>query len=688
MRRVWCASGACLLWPVLAFAQKPAPEVEIPDFTLSDEGEKSDDGAAPRDDISIDDVVRASVYSVSKKPQLVRESPGVVTVITREEIINSGARDIDDVLLLVPGFEFGVDVQGGIGVGFRGLWGQEGKVLLLIDGQEMNEISYSTLQFGNHYPVEQIEKIEVIRGPGSVIYGGNAELAVINITTRGAADLSGAAVAGNYGQMVGGSNVLGRATATVSAGQEIGHLALSIAGTIGQGNRSDGVFQDASGMEVGLEKNAELDPMFLNIGLGYRDFKVRFLYDNYSMTTLDGFGDINATADRTGFEAFLGSAEYNISVGDSLVVTPRVSYKRQRPWRVTNTASDYYSDKIYDRALGGVSAAYDIRSNINLLTGVEAYVDRGKLNVPDLADMGLNTSFGGEADKSYNNVAAFAQLGISHSIANLTVGARWERHNQFGQSFVPRLGITKVMGPFHVKLLASTAFRAPGFENINSNPDIQPERTVVYELETGLQLNDHMFISANAFDTTINDPIVYDIVTDPDTNEDIEAYFNFDQLGSRGVEVDYKLRYAWGYASASGSYYNADGKNKVAIYAVPDRTNLLLAFPAFKGALNSGFNVYGGLVISPSLVFLSSRYGFGELDANEEQVLVKSDPVVVANLFLRWPDLFVRGFEIGAGVHNAFNSEEVFIQPYAGGHPPLPGSSRELLGRLAYTYPF
>jgi outer membrane cobalamin receptor len=689
MRGVRCALVACLLLPwSRARAQEPAPDVEIPDFVLAEEGDDSDDGDGPRGDISIDDVVRASVYSVSKKPQLVRESPGVVTIITREEIINSGARDLDDVLLLVPGFFFGVDVQGGIGVGFRGLWGQEGKVLLLIDGQEMNELSYSTLQFGNHYPVEHIEKIEIIRGPGSVIYGGFAELAVINVTTRGAAALSGAAVAGNFGQMVGGSGALGRASASVSAGDEIGDFSISVAGIIGQGNRSDGVFRDASGMEIGLEENAQLDPMFLNVGLGYRDLKLRFLFDNYSMTTLDGFGDINPTADRTSFEAILASAEYNISISDNLVVTPRVSYKRQRPWKVTDTSSDYYSDKINDRALGGISVAYDILPNVNLLTGAEAYIDRGKLNDPSLADMGLNTSFGGEADQSYNNVAAFGQLGVSHSIANLTVGARWERHNQFGQSFVPRAGITKVIGRFHAKLLASTAFRAPGFENINSNPDIEPERTVVYELETGVQLNDHMFVSVNAFDTTIDKPIVYDIVPDPDTGEDVEGYFNFDQLGSRGVELDYKLRYPWGYVSASGSYYNAAGKNKVELYAVPDKDYLLLAFPAFKGALNSGFNIWRGLVVSPSLVFLSSRYGFGELGADEEQLLLKEKPVLISNLFVRWSDLFVRGFEIGAGVHNAFDREDVFIQPYAGGHPPLPGSSRELLARVGYTYPF
>ena len=130
-----------------------------------------------------------------------RESPAIITVISRDELVRVGARDLMDALALVPGVGFGVDVQGVVGIGFRGLWGHEGKVLLLVDGQPMNEVLYGTLQFGNHIPVELIERIEIIRGPGSVVYGGFAELAVIDVITRTAAALEGGAVAATYGRM-------------------------------------------------------------------------------------------------------------------------------------------------------------------------------------------------------------------------------------------------------------------------------------------------------------------------------------------------------------------------------------------------------------------------------------------------------------------------------------------------------
>ena len=64
-------------------------------------------------------------------------------------------------------YDFAVDVEGVVGIGVRGNWANEAKVLLLIDGMEMNETVYGTLQFSDRYPIDQVKRIEIIRGPGS-----------------------------------------------------------------------------------------------------------------------------------------------------------------------------------------------------------------------------------------------------------------------------------------------------------------------------------------------------------------------------------------------------------------------------------------------------------------------------------------------------------------------------------------
>ncbi|HEY5947060.1 MAG TPA: TonB-dependent receptor plug domain-containing protein, partial [Kofleriaceae bacterium] len=78
-------------------------------------------------EVSLDDLLKTDVDVASKVPQTYREVPGVITVITREEIMDSGARDLEDVLMLVPGFSMGVDVEAVVSVGVRGNWGHEGK---------------------------------------------------------------------------------------------------------------------------------------------------------------------------------------------------------------------------------------------------------------------------------------------------------------------------------------------------------------------------------------------------------------------------------------------------------------------------------------------------------------------------------------------------------------------------------
>ena len=118
------------------------------------------------------------IHVTSRSTIPMRQAPGIVSLVTADEITNSGARDLIDVLRLVPGFWFGVDVQGVVGLGFRGNWGHEGKIQLIVDGLEINEHHYSSYWFGSHFPVESIKNIEILRGPGSVMYGGYAALAV------------------------------------------------------------------------------------------------------------------------------------------------------------------------------------------------------------------------------------------------------------------------------------------------------------------------------------------------------------------------------------------------------------------------------------------------------------------------------------------------------------------------------
>ncbi|HEY6162867.1 MAG TPA: TonB-dependent receptor plug domain-containing protein, partial [Bacteroidia bacterium] len=261
----------------------------------------------------------------SKKPLSTRESPSIISLITEEEIKNSGARDLIDVLRLVPGMDFGVDVEGVVGLGMRGNWVHEGKVLLLLDGQEMNEIMFATTQFGNHFPVEQIKKIEIIRGPGSAIYGGFAEYGVINIITKSGSDLNGISVSGTYGQMQGD---YARRNINLMAGQKINDFEYSLSGFVGQGNRSDQTYTDFYGNSYNMAGNSALNPMMMNIGMGYKGLSFRGIADLYNISVRDAYDVIKPSPYRQDFDSYFGELKYVKKFSDRFTLTPRLNYKK------------------------------------------------------------------------------------------------------------------------------------------------------------------------------------------------------------------------------------------------------------------------------------------------------------------------------------------------------------------------
>jgi outer membrane receptor protein involved in Fe transport len=279
--------------------------------------------------ISIDELLNMKTSVASKTTLTPRETPGIVSFITEEEIRYSGARDLIDVLRLVPGFDFGYDVSGVIGAGLRGNWVHEGKILMLIDGQSMNELNYYNIAYGNHFPVDQIKRIEIIRGPGSAIYGGIAELGVINIITKSGKDTEGIEVAGTYGQM---QKSMGRANLNMNSGLTLNKWDISAKGFIGKANRSDQIFQEYIDMPENTidlsEGGSEIKTSQLNLGATNEKLSFRLIYDDYkSYYNYYDFDSLVNYAALNEFRSILGEVKYDLQVTDKLRLIPKINYK-------------------------------------------------------------------------------------------------------------------------------------------------------------------------------------------------------------------------------------------------------------------------------------------------------------------------------------------------------------------------
>ena len=627
-------------------------------------------------EMSLEDLMKVEVTVASKKALTTRESPGIVTLVTEEEIRNSGAQDLMDILRTVPGFDFGVDVEGVVDVAVRGNWAHEGKVLLMIDGMEMNEELYSTLQLGNHYPVDQIKKIEIIRGPGSSIYGGNAEYAVINITTKNDKDFTGVAATASYGQM---KDTYARRNVSVMAGQSFGEVRVNLSAFVGEGNRSDQNYTDAYGVGYNMAGQSNLNPGFYNFGLSYKGLSIRSIADMYHTSTRDNYENTMTQAYPLSFNSYFVQAKYDWKASNKITITPSFTYKEQLPWNFNGASVEnefpVYNKEV-DKYTGSVIANYDYSHDVNFIVGAES----NSVIAENLDTSYSVYSFMNNARNFYvNNYAAFAQGLFLTKIANVTVGARYNYSDRYSPSFVPRIGLTKVFDKFHFKVLYSKAFRTPSVEDINFGNNIKPENTTVAEFETGYQLSANSYLTANIFDITTKDAIIY--YTDQN-NED--SYSNLGTTGTRGVEVEYKIKGKAGYASINYAFYTASGKNDVDAYKVAGHQEVNTGFPAHEINGSGSIKLNDHIMLNPIITFMSERYYSGVIDSATTGTF-KLNPACYGGLFLNFKNLFTYGFNLNIGCDNILNEKVLYIQPYNSNHAPLPGPSREYRIKLSYN---
>jgi outer membrane receptor for ferrienterochelin and colicin len=283
---------------------------------------------------------------------------------------------------------------------------------------------------------------------------------------------------------------------------------------------------------------------------------------------------------------------------------------------------------------------------------------------------------------TFYSIAAFAEASTENRWLNATLGARYEYHELFGGAFVPRLALSKVVGPLHFKALAAQAFKNPGLENINLNPDVKREQTTTFEIELGYRVLESLIVTVNAFDMTVRKPIVYFY----DAVEDREGYANRGKTGSRGAEGELRYEHPRARVTASYAFYTANHKNDVADYAVPGHASSLLAAPNHKLALSTHVRLVRTIHANLTGTFMTKRYAQVRADDSDAPVIAALAPSFLMNLFLEYRELFTRGLTLSAGAYNLTGQKFSYPQPYTGLHASLPAQAREYLVRLSYAY--
>ncbi len=620
-------------------------------------------------ELSLDELLEVKINVASgEKAMTQRESPGIVSLVTSEEIRKSGARDLIDVFRLVPGFTLGLDTYGLTGLLFRGQNCYGARILMLIDGQEIiDDLWGQSMELGHHFPVELIDRIEIIRGPGSALYGGYAELGVINIITKKTMDKNNALLSTTFGMM---EDSYGRVKGCGFYGKHTEDVSFSVSAYGGQGIRSDRNFSDFYGNTFDMQDNTEINNVYTNSFFRYKNFDIRFISDRYSVWDKDGFSKNRVKKQNNRYPAYLAETKYQHKFNENLSITPIFRYKYRVPYY-----REGKSKKPIQKYFGNIQLSYDIARKHNLLLGVDFYC----LNAKDKIG---STTFNGENNVTYYNTAGYVQGLFITKIANITIGGRLDYHSEAATSFVPRLSLTKNFRMFHYKALAGQAFRSPAvmhaatyLDTTGEEDHIQPERSTVVECELGIQPVDMIYFAANVFYMHVKDVIQYYYLTPQ--NED--HYMNSGVAQSKGFELISKFKHKWASFDVTYSYYLAD-KN-IAAYYYKDQ---LLGQSPHKLTFSGSVSMFDNLHISPSLMFVGKRYGASGIDTSGDLIIGQDDPKLLANITALYDNLFFKGLSASISCFNIKNEKYNFYQYYTGGHAPYPDASREFVFRLSY----
>lgn len=640
-------------------------------------------------DLDLSELSQVPVFlSANQKATCTKQAAGIVTVLSGEQIKNMGARDLIDVLQLVPGFYFGLDVSNIVGLGIRGIQAHEGKVAVFVDGINLNEHRFGTTQFGNHFPIEQIDRIEIIRGPGSIIHGNFAEMGVINIISKTASQIDGVEVSGQYGRFERGES---RKSTELVAGKKWEDWEVSLSGKYGEAHRSDRIYRDTLGQSFDMADNNVLDSRMVNLGVNYKSLNLRLLADDYSVDSRDGFGAQITPPDRyltNRFTTYAANLNFQHQFTETIQVDLNAHFSHQNPWERTRHYVDGRPSLLREQAFVDF---YKFNAKTTLATEQGNYLVLGNsfsFNKFDIRQGELETAL-----PTFSNYTAYVEASYNFPWATALAGLRFDAYNEYGTNFAPRFALTKNFDRFHFKALYSQAFRIPTGGNFQKNQEfnfnrpaaaqisqVRPEKTYTAEIEFGFKLLDNLDLTVNLFDVRSQNIILYQV----DENND-DFYINADGQNTRGIET--ALRYQLkdrGYLDLNYSYYQAT-RNTADKYKIIDANGqihdqLNLGFPAHKATLNAHFKISPSFSANQTLIFVSDRYGF------HGDRLTHHGPAWIYNIYFRYQNLLTQGLEAGLGVYDLFNERFEFVQPYHGGHPALPGPSREVLLKLSYRY--
>lgn len=592
----------------------------------------------------------------------VYDAPNVVTIITEEDIKALGMRDLLDILNTIPGINMANDVQNGTSLGIRGMWAEEGKVLFMINGMVINDMAYGSIILGHRFPLDNIKRIEVIRGAGSSIYGGLAALGVINIITKSGQETNGH----NLSAAGGVSNKsISRSLLNYNyGGILLRKIEITATGLINSGNRSNESYFLPDSTLSNFKDSSAVNNAHILFTLKYKDLRFKQLYEDYNFqATYEPIFSLCRTS--------ISDLSYNFKF-KKFNISPTLTYKWQTPWN-----TQYGDPAIYDRqnlvtrrVSLGFNGEYKPLPWMVFLIGGQYYNDNFRYHRKRQA---LNN---GKLTQGYDGYIAYSEVNVITKFVNINVGGRFDQYAYFKPNILPRVSLTKGFKAWHYKLIYGESFKIPSLQNINLDiyNNLIPERVTDKQAELGFH-SAALDISATVFQNTIKHIIVFGY--DSAFNE---SYINSRDATTRGAELETKVKLGRFTLKSSYSFYRlVECTTNEIMVDTTDAKKGTLGFPAHKLVNNLTYRFNEKNTLSLSYIFQTKKYSFERINSvSGEYGIIRYPETHAINITYQRTGLFNKLLDINVGIFNVLNTAYLYSYPFSQGYSPVMGMGREL----------
>lgn len=456
--------------------------------------------------------------------QKIDKAPAIVSVVSGQDIENMGARNLQDVLQRIPGFAVTISNFGRYEIAVRGVKHLDSsQIKILVDGHAVNEdFSGGASWIFDSLSLNNVKRIEIIRGPGSALYGANAMAGVINVVTKDADDIDGVIATAGRGSYA-------ESHINLQAGKRFGDL--SVASNVDL-FRTDGPELFVANDKYGGSGDTKFNQWRLDAGFkaSYQGFTLNTRYIHRKRGPYIGVGDALGPDSRIDGAQYYAELGYRHGFSETLTLSAKTYYDQTR----FDVYAQILPPSLYPFPPGGLigrpagtfsgsgaEVAVDWQwAPANLLTTGMVAENRKASDVSHHANFDANltspnfglplgsiqdVSNGGnwlDESKTKRRIwAVYAQnVWQASETLGVTLGVRHDHYSDFGGTTNPRAAaVWQFAQGWDTKLLYATAFRAPTYAELYltnnpayvGNPELKPEKMKTLELSLGHTYQDH-----------------------------------------------------------------------------------------------------------------------------------------------------------------------------------------------------